>query len=154
MGRRKIETATTSEPATTTANPGPVPEPDDQQRAMFAERAAAATDYADRMSAAQKAIDSLHVEAAKVFEGALPSAKQERGQEFEASWPEEAYGKPGSFSSYRVGPFRAKGHVMPGETLPQAFERVMADLAVVAAKERIRARDAFLAHFEVAFTKG
>lgn len=73
------------------------------------------------------------------------------GLEIDACWAEEMYGKQGSFSSYRVGPFRTKDRVRPGETRAAAFARVMAELEVVAKAERIRARDAFVAHFPVAF---
>jgi hypothetical protein len=77
----------------------------------------------------------------------------EENQEVTASWPEEMYGKTGTFCSYRVGPFTAKSRIRAGETRPMAFKRVMDELADVAKLERIRARDAFLEHLPGAFSK-
>jgi hypothetical protein len=76
----------------------------------------------------------------------------DEGDEIEVTHPEEMYGLKGTFSSYRVGPFTAKTRIRPGETRPQAIRRVLDELEKVAAEERPRARDAFLKHFEVAFT--
>jgi hypothetical protein len=78
------------------------------------------------------------------------SAESE-GEEVDVTWPEEIYGKPGSFSSYRVGPFNSKSRVRAGETRPQAMRRVLDELAQVAAYARTEAKREFLGHFKVAF---
>jgi hypothetical protein len=70
----------------------------------------------------------------------------EVGEQFEVVRAEEMYGLKGTFSSYRVGPFKAWGRVGPGETRPQAMRRVLDELAIVAQQERERVREEFMAH--------
>lgn len=73
------------------------------------------------------------------------------GDTFTVTIGEEMYGKTGTFSSYRVGPFTAQGRVREGETLSGAMKRVLAELAAVAAAERLRADAEFKSHFKNTF---
>lgn len=52
---------------------------------------------------------------------------------------------PKQFHTYEVGPYSATTTVREGETLVQAAARLMKDLDAIAAPERLRKRDAFLA---------
>lgn len=71
--------------------------------------------------------------------------------EVTATHPEEMYGKPGTFSSYRVGPFVLKATVRPEETRLMVMDRLNAELREIANKEREKARADFLAFLPKAF---
>lgn len=73
------------------------------------------------------------------------------GDEISVTIGEELYGKPGSFSSYRVGPLGGTTRVQPGETRADAYRRLRADLAAMLVEEREARRAEFLAGLQKAF---
>lgn len=81
-----------------------------------------------------------------------PSLLGDEGDEVHATKGEEMYGKPGQFSTYRVGPFSGSTKVRPGETRAQARRRLMDELHAFADEEREIAKKKFLAHFPNAFS--
>lgn len=106
-------------------------------------------EFLDRVYPAPKAFDHRAVGAG----GGDEACPQDMGEPVRATYPEEVYGLKGTFSSYRVGPFSSETTVRPGEGRVDAFARLMRDLHEVAKAERVKARDAFLDHLNVAFTK-
>lgn len=83
-------------------------------------------------------------------EGVGPTPDE--GDEVSCTKGEEMYGKPGQFSTYRVGPFSGTTKVRAGETRAQARRRLMDELNAFADEERERAKKAFLAHYPNAFS--
>lgn len=81
-----------------------------------------------------------------------PSQLGDEGEEVTCTKGEEMYGKPGQFSTYRVGPFSGTTRVRPGETRSAARRRLMDELNAFADEERERAKKAFLSHYPNAFT--
>lgn len=125
-----------------------------QDEALAKARARAAEGQAP--APVQNLVDSLASGPAAVGDAladlfGTPAQALAEGMEFDACWPEEMYGQRGSFSSYRVGPFRARGRVGPGETYRAAFARVQGELAEIARAERARMKQEFLAHLPGAF---
>ncbi len=79
---------------------------------------------------------------------ALPGVDDpEVGQEVEGTRGEEMYGKPGTFSSYRVGPFTGRTRIRPGETRVLALCRLLKEFAEVAKVERDLRHDECISHF-------
>lgn len=72
---------------------------------------------------------------------------QDEGEEIDATRGEDMYGKPGSFSSFRVGPFSGKTRVRPGETRVTAGQRLRAEFAQLAAEEYAIRLPEFLANW-------
>jgi hypothetical protein len=81
---------------------------------------------------------------------AVPSTAE--GERITVTRGEEMFGKPGSFSTYRVGPFTVEGRVRPGENYQMATARLLAELNQVFDAAFDVARAKFLAHFEKAFS--
>ncbi len=144
------------------------PEPANAYEAGLRENAERATAFAAEMSAKSAAPESSttfrEVEAVvnapsdrgsrvvNVDALGFPGIQaDDRDDLVEVTLGEEMYGKPGSFSSYRVGPFRAQGKVRPGETRVEAMKRLSGDLETVMALARDKARTEFCKHFAVAF---
>ena len=73
----------------------------------------------------------------------------EEGDEISVSGGEEQYGKPGTYSSYTVGPIATKDRVRKGETKADAIRRVLALLRQLYAEERARKHAEFAAQYEV-----
>ncbi len=71
-------------------------------------------------------------------------------QSEEVSWThgEELYGKQGTFSQYRVGPFTGKTRVRAGETHAAALRRLKAEIGAEADVERAAAHERFMAHWK------
>lgn len=69
----------------------------------------------------------------------------------EAALGEEMYGLKNSFSSYRVPAVSGRTSVLPGQTRKEALRSLLDELREVQAEERIKARDAFVAHLPKAF---
>ena len=72
-------------------------------------------------------------------------------EEVTATIGEELYGKPGSFSSYRVGPIGGRTRVLPGETRMMAYRRLREELAQMMNEERELRRAEFLGAVQKAF---
>lgn len=87
-----------------------------------------------------------------VREGFGPTPNGDEGEEVSCTKGEEMYGKPGQFSTYRVGPFSGTTRVRAGETRAQARRRLMDELNAFADEERERAKKAFLSHYPNAFS--
>lgn len=81
-----------------------------------------------------------------------PSQLGDEGDEVTCTKGEEMYGKPGQFSTYRVGPFTETTRVRPGETREQARKRLMDSLHAFFDAEREIAKKKFLAHYPNAFS--
>lgn len=140
----------------TTPAPAPVPLPMPAQLSQHALSQKPSFDMAAERARALATEMSKQAEPEAKVPDALTASRMAKpetstGDEVEVTWAEEMYGKQGTFSSYRVGPFRIKGRVMTGETRLAAMKRLMDDLAEIAKAERERARAAFCAHFPVAF---
>lgn len=65
----------------------------------------------------------------------------------------EKYGRRGTFSSYDVAACSSTTVIRPGESRLGAMRRLRAELEIYMAEERVRARDQFLQHDEVAYQK-
>ncbi len=70
------------------------------------------------------------------------------GEEVTAVHGEELYGKQGTFSQYRVGPFTGRTKVRPGETHADAMRRLKGQLRAEADEERVAAHERFMAHWK------
>lgn len=72
------------------------------------------------------------------------------GEGEEVTWThgEELYGKQGTFSQYRVGPFTGRTRVGPGETHAAALQRLKTQLRAEADEERAAAHERFMAHWK------
>jgi hypothetical protein len=68
-----------------------------------------------------------------------------------ATHGEEMYGKTGTFSSYRVGPFTSSTKVRRGESRGSAYARLLGELRDVAKVEREKAHADWAAHFTTHF---
>lgn len=75
----------------------------------------------------------------------------DQGDEVTYTKGEEMYGKPGQFSTYRVGPFSLTTRVRSGETRLDALRRLSKEMETFFVEERDRAKKAFLAHYPTAF---
>lgn len=71
----------------------------------------------------------------------------QEGDEVVATHPEEMYGKQGTFSSYRVGPFVLKTKLRGGETRTAVMRKLLAELRELANEEREKAHAEFCSHF-------
>lgn len=71
----------------------------------------------------------------------------QEGDEVVATHPEEMYGKQGTFSSYRVGPFVLKTKLRGGETRTAVMRKLLAELREIANEEREKAHAEFCSHF-------
>lgn len=72
----------------------------------------------------------------------LPRAVAEPGTQVTVTWGKELF-SPKQFHTFEVGPFVAVVTTRPGESIAQASERAMADLAAYAEKERDRKRASY-----------
>jgi hypothetical protein len=81
----------------------------------------------------------------------LASDDADIGEPVEAVHGEEMYGKQGTFSSYRVGPFTSSTKIRKGETRASATRRLLEELEEIAKIERVRAHAAWAAHFTTNF---
>lgn len=79
-------------------------------------------------------------------------SKKDEGDEVSYTKGEEMYGKPGQFSTYRVGPFTSSTRVRAGETRVEALRRLSLEMETFMTEERERAKKAFLAHYPNAFS--
>jgi hypothetical protein len=77
-------------------------------------------------------------------------ASGQEGSEVHVTKGEEMYGKTGTFSSYRVGPFSLTAKVGPGQTRLGVFRQLRQELEVMADEAREEAKKKFLAHFPTA----
>lgn len=95
---------------------------------------------------------ALEERSARFTPPSAPSQLGDEGEEVTCTKGEEMYGKPGQFSTYRVGPFSGTTRVRPGETRAQARRRLMDELNAFADEERETVKKKFLAHFPTAFS--
>lgn len=103
--------------------------------------------------AEKRAVDNLPAHASTRFTPPTgPATLGEEGLEVHYTKGEEMYGKPGQFSTYRVGPFSSSTTVRPGETRVDALRRLSKEMNEFFDEERERAKQAFLSHYPKAFT--
>lgn len=108
-------------------------------------------DAVDRAIARQKKDDAKPMKAADLglVPGVILDAGDlgQEGDEVVATHPEEMYGKQGTFSSYRVGPFVLKTKLRAGETRMAVMRKLLAELREIANEEREKAHAEFCSHF-------
>lgn len=68
----------------------------------------------------------------------------DEGTEVTVCWGEEKF-SPMQYNSFGVGPFFAKGKTRPGESIYDASQRLMQDIAAFAERERSRKVKDYLA---------
>lgn len=90
---------------------------------------------------------SVNSTAKNGFVGFMHSSIADEDEPVTATRGEEMYGKPGTFSSYRIGPFTTSSKIRKGETRATAYVRLLDALRQVAAEERKKAHEEWSSHF-------
>lgn len=92
---------------------------------------------------------AAHVDQATAKAEGAPPANGESvdAEPVTATRGAELYGKPGTFSTYTIGPFTMRTSPRAGETRAQAMGRLLEEMREVAAIEREKMHAEFVHHF-------